>query len=71
MLKTKYRIIQIDHSESTAYWIEKTTYLFGWRFWVKTIGDYKMDSDFGELGDMPFFLIEDAETRVKILKREL
>lgn len=70
MIRTNYRIIQVDHSDSTAYWIEQTTYLFGWKFWIKTIGDYTIDSDYGDLDQMPFFSRTQCDERIKILKRQ-
>lgn len=69
MFKTKYRIIMNPFSGVSHYWIQKTTYLFGWKVWISSIGEYSsFDEGHGELREIPFFTIDAATERIRQLK---
>lgn len=71
-MKTTYRIIEnppYDKGTPNTYWIKREFKLFGFIFSSGVIGDYKMDDDYGYMGQMPFFDRESAEKRLEILKQ--
>lgn len=66
-----YKIIEnppYDKGAPNTFWIKEEFKLFGFSFYSRVLGDYKIDSNFGELGNMPFFDRESAEKRLEILK---
>lgn len=66
-----YKIIEnppYDKGASSTFWIKKEFKLFGFTFYSRLLGDYKIDDEFGELGYMPFFDRGLAELRLSFLK---
>lgn len=71
-MKTTYKIIECppyDKGASNSFWIIKENKLFGFTVSSTTIGDYKFDDSYGELGYCPFFDRKLAKKRLKILKQ--
>ena len=69
---TTYKIIEsppYDKGAPNTFWIRKEVKWFGFTVNSKTLGNYKMDNTYGELGDMPFFNRKEAKERLKILKQ--
>lgn len=68
---TTYKIIEAppyDKGAPNTFWIRKETVkFFGLIKTCETIGDYKIDDEFGELGSMPFFSRKSAKKRLKII----
>ena len=57
-MKTTYKLIEsppYDKDAPNSYWIRKEVSILGFTVSSKTIGNYKMDDTYGELGWMPFF----------------
>jgi len=71
-MKTTYKVIEnppYDRGAPSTFWIRKETVRFGIFKSYETIGDYKYDDTYGELGDCPFFSRTAANKRVKLLKQ--
>jgi len=71
-MKTIYKIIEsppYDKDAPNTFWIRKEVKLLGITVSSKTIGDYKIDDGFGELGSMPFFSKISAKRRLKMLNK--
>jgi len=69
---TTYKIIEsppYDKDAPNTFWIRKEVKRFGFTVSSRTIGNYKIDDTYGELGEMPFFDRESAEKRLEILKQ--
>jgi len=67
---TTYKIIEsppYDKDAPNTYWIKREFKLFGFTFSCGVIGDYKMDDDYGYMGQMPFFDRESATARFRSL----
>lgn len=73
MKKVTYKILECPHYDKGApntFWIiKKTVSFFGLVQTYRTIGDYKIDDTYGELGDIPFFDKKSAKKRIKLLKQ--
>lgn len=70
-MKTTYKLIEsppYDKDAPNSYWIRKEVSILGFTVSSKTIGNYKMDDTYGELGWMPFFDKRSAKKRLKQLK---
>lgn len=72
-MKTSYKIIEsppYDKGAPITFWIEKETVkFFGVVKSYETIGNYKYDDTYGELGDAPFFSKKLAKKRLKMLNK--
>lgn len=71
-MKTTYKIIEsppYDKGAPNTFWIKEETKLLGFTIHSRTIGDYKIDDGFGELGCMPFFSENSAKRRLKMLNK--
>lgn len=71
-MKTTYKIIEsppYDKEAPITFWIKQETKLLGFTVYSRTIGDYKIDDGFGELGYMPFFSEKLAKKRLKMLNK--
>ncbi len=71
-MKTSYKIIEsppYDKGAPNTFWIKEETKLLGFTIHSRTIGDYKHDNTYGELGDCPFFSKISAKKRLKILNK--
>ena len=69
----KYKIIECppyDKDCPNSFWIRKEVSCFGFIYSSRTIGNYKIDDSYGELGEMPFFSKKEAKKRLKILNNK-
>lgn len=69
---TTYKLIEsppYDKGSPNSYWIRKEVKILGMVISSKTIGNYKMDNTYGELGWMPFFDKKSAKKRLKQLEK--
>jgi len=69
-MKTTYKIVKsppYDKDAPNTFWIRKEVKLLGYTLSSKTIGDYKYDDTYSELGDCPFFSKISAKKRIKTL----
>jgi len=72
-MKTTYKIIRgrTDFG-TTPFWL-MIEHKWLWGLWTtrKLMGKYPVNPNFGEMGDMPFFRIEEAQKRIEELKNKL
>ena len=69
---TTYKLIEsppYDKDAPNSYWIRKEVKFLGLTVSSKTIGNYKMDDTYGELGQMPFFDKKSAKKKLKQLEK--
>lgn len=69
---TTYRVVEYppyDKGAPNTFWIKEEIKWLGFIIKSQTLGDFKMDSTYGELGQMPFFSKKAAKKRLRTLKQ--
>lgn len=67
-----YKVIETppyDKDAPSTFWVKREVRWFGILIHSMALGDYKMDDDYGYMGQAPFFDRESAEKRLEILKQ--